>query len=110
MGKADEAAEHAVPVKPVCEIRMPRTPEDVALVPVCARIGIEPGAQMLAINRGIGARGGLAEELPEFGIVGKGTKPGELELEQREVCLVEVDGVDLRRLRGQIRQRVASAG
>ena len=66
--------------------------------------------QPLAIERGVGDRGGLAEELPEFGVAGESTKPRELELEQREVRLVEVDRVDLRRPRREIGQRVAAAG
>src|ERR1700682_3730273 len=110
MGKADEAAEHAVAIEAVGEISVPRTPDAVALVPIGARIGVEHQPQPLAIKLGIGARRGLAEELPEFRIAREGTQPRELELEKRQMSLIEIDGVDLRRLRGEIGQRVASTG
>ncbi len=108
--KTDEAAEHAVAVEAVGEIGMARTPDDVTLVPVSARIGIQHRSQPLAIERGVGARGGLAEELPEFGVAGKCPKRRQLELEQRKVRFIEVDRVHLGRSRGEIRQCVAPAG
>src|ERR1019366_572187 len=110
MGKADEAAEHAMAIEPVCEIGIPRTSNDVALVPVSARLPVKHRPQPLPIESGVGGRGSFAEKLPEFGIAGAGTNTGKLELEQRKVRFIEVDRVDLSRLRGEIRQRVASAG
>ena len=110
MGKADEAAEHAVTVKAVGEIGMPRPPDDVELVPIGARLrGPAPAAADRDRGR-IGDRGGLAEKLPEFGVAGKSTKPRELELQQRQMRLVEIDRVDLGRSRREIGQRIASAG
>ena len=50
MGKADEAAEHAVAIEPVGEIGMARTSDDVALVPIGARVGVEHRPQPLAIE------------------------------------------------------------
>src|ERR1700749_396516 len=70
MSETDEAAEHAVAVESIGEVSMPRAPDQVALVPVCARIGVEQEPKPLAIQGGIGGRGGLAEELPELGVVG----------------------------------------
>ena len=110
MGEADEAAEHAVTVEPVGEIGMARTSKDVEPVPVSARARVQHRSQPIAIEPGVGDRGGLAEELPEFGVAGESTKPRELELEQRKVRLVEVDRVHLGRSRREIGQRVASAG
>ncbi len=110
MRKTDEAAEHTVAVKSVGEIGMPRTADHVALVPIGARIGVQHQPQPLAIELRVGGRSGLAEELPELGVTGKCAKPGKLELEQRKMRLVEVDGIDLGRLRGEIGQRVAAAG
>src|ERR1700674_506017 len=109
MGKANETAEHTVAVKPVGEIGMPRTPEDVALVPVSARIRVEHWPQPLAIELEVRGRGGLAEELPELGVSRGGTDTGKLELEQRKVGFIEVDRVDLGWLCGEVRQRVATA-
>src|ERR1700722_12401861 len=109
MGKADKTAEHTVAVKPVCEIGMPRTPDDVALIPVSARIRIKHWPQPFAIELEVRGRGGLAEELPELGISRRGTDTCKLELEQRKVCFVEVDRVDLGWLCGEVRQRVAPA-
>src|SRR6202043_1841387 len=109
MGKANETAEHAVAVKPVREIGMPRTPDDVALVPVSPRIRIKHRPQPLAIEFEIRRRSRLTEELPELVISREGTDTGKLELEQRKMGLIEVDRVDLGRLCGQVRQRVAPA-
>ena len=50
----------------------------------------------------VGGRGSFSEELPEVGIVGEGPDACELELEQRKMRLVEVDAIDLRRLRGEL--------
>src|ERR1700739_3871300 len=79
MGKANETAEHAVAIKPVCEIDMPRTPDDVALVPVSARIRIKYRSQPLAIEFDIRWRSGLTEELPELAISREGPDTGKLE-------------------------------
>src|SRR5580704_9736837 len=72
MGKANETAEHAVAVKPVREIGMPRTSHDVALVPVSARIRVQHRPQPLAIEFEIRRRSGLTEELPEIAIFREG--------------------------------------
>src|ERR1700753_4117320 len=66
--KADETTHHAVTVKSVCKIGMPRSADDVALVPIGARIGVEQGPQAFAIQLRISRRCRLAEELPEVGI------------------------------------------
>src|SRR6195256_805964 len=102
MGKADKAAEHAVAVEAVGEIGVSRTSDDVALVPVSARIGIEHRPQPPVIKFGVGGRGALAKKLPEVGVSREGAQARELELEQRKVRLIEVDGVTLRRLRREI--------
>src|SRR6267378_539414 len=82
MGKADKAAEHAVAVEAVGEIGVSRTSDDVALVPVSARIGIEHRPQPPVIKLGVGGRGALAKKLPEVSISRESAKTRELELEQ----------------------------
>jgi hypothetical protein len=109
VGEADKTAKHAMAVETIGEIGMPRTPDQITLVPISARIRVEQQPQPFAIESGIGGRSGLAEKLPEIRVAGEGTKPRKLELEQRKVSFIEVDRIDLRRSRGKIRQRIASA-
>src|SRR5580658_7079297 len=108
MGHADEAAEHTVAKEAIGEIGIARTAYRVALVPVGPRLGVEHRSQSIAVECGVRGRGALAEELPEIGVSRQRPKPGELQLEQRKVSFIEVDGVNLSRLRRQIRQRIAS--
>src|SRR5882757_6734530 len=108
MRKTDEAAEHAVAVESVREIAMPGTPDDIPLIPVRAGIRIEYRAQPIAIEFGVGGRRSRAEELPEFGVAREGADTGKFQLEQRKMRFIEIDRVDLSRLSGEIRQRVAS--
>jgi hypothetical protein len=56
MRKADEAAEHAVTIKAIGEIGMSRPSNDVALIPVGARIRIQQRPQPLKIEPGVGDR------------------------------------------------------
>src|ERR1700691_1991751 len=109
MSKADEAAKHAMPVEAVCKMSVARAANDVALVPIGARRRIQPWPQPHAIKLGIGGRVGRAEELPEIRIVGKGTQARQLELEESEMRAIEVDRVNLCRLRHQIGERVTTA-
>ena len=102
MGKADKAAEHAVAIEPVGEMGVPRTPDNVQLVPVRSCFRIERRPQPLAIKFGVRGRRGFAEELPEIRIFGESAKSREFELEQRKVRLVQVDRVNLGRLRREI--------
>ena len=97
MRQADETAEHAMAVEPVGKITIARTSDHVALIPVGPCIGVEPEPQMIAIEFGVGGRGRLAEELPEISIFGKRAKPRELELEQRQMGFIKIDGEHLRR-------------
>src|SRR5262249_8391076 len=91
MRKPDEAAGHAVTIEAVCKMGVPRTPDEVTLVPIATRLMIEQRPQPFAIETGIGGRGPLSEELPELRIVGECPDTSELELEQREVRVVEID-------------------
>src|SRR5581483_4679413 len=109
MGKADETAEHAVTVEAIGEVGVARAADDVAPVPIVARLRVKPRPQSLAIQFRIAGRVGCAEELPEIRIVGKGTQARELQLEERKMRLVEIDRINLRRLSGEIGQRIASA-
>src|ERR1700731_2601800 len=49
MCKADEAAEHAVSIETVGKIRVAGPPDDVSLVPISPRFGIEQRPQPLTI-------------------------------------------------------------
>jgi hypothetical protein len=95
MRETDEAAEQAVAVESVGEIGMPRAPNHIAFVPIGARLVVEQRPQAIAIEPDVGGRGRFAEKLPELGVVGEGADAGELE--QREMRLVEIDCIDLRR-------------
>ncbi len=110
MGQADEAAEHAMAIEPVGEISIARPADGVALVPIGARVGIEPEPQIVAVALGIGRRIGFTEELPEIVVFREGAKAGQFELEQRQMGFVEIDREHLRRLGREIGQRVAAAG
>src|SRR5579871_1141333 len=109
MGKTDETAKHAVTVEAVREISMPWPANDVALVPITARLRIEQRPEPLAIKLGVGRRVGRAEELPEIRIVGKSAQAGQFQLEKRKMRLIEIDRVNLGRARHQIGQRIATA-
>src|SRR5262245_31505582 len=110
MGQPNEAAEHTVTVEPICEVGISGTTDDVTLVPIGTRFSVEQRPQPLAIELCVGRRSRFPKELPELKIAGERPYARKLQLEQREMGLVEVDRVDLRRLRSQIGQRVAAAG
>src|SRR5277367_278390 len=74
MRKTDETAEHAVTVKTIGEIGVARAADDISLVPIGARLRIQPWPQPRAIKVRIGRLVGRAEELPEIRIIGKGTQ------------------------------------
>ena len=54
VGEANEAAEHAVAIEAVGKIKVARPADQIALVPIGARIRIEPEPQPVAIQRRIG--------------------------------------------------------
>src|SRR5579871_4009926 len=98
MSKPDQAAEHPVPIESVGEMGMSRPAENVSLVPIEARFGIEQRPQPFAIESSVRTRCGRTEELPEILIAGEGAYAGKLELEKRQMRLIEIDGIDLRGL------------
>src|SRR5580704_15195787 len=104
MSKADKAAKHAMPVEAVGKMDVARAADDVALVPIGPRLRIQPWPQSHAIKLGIRGRVGRAEKLPEIRIVGKGTQARQLELQESKMRPVEIDRVNLRRLRHQVGQ------
>src|ERR1700691_4487864 len=72
--KTDETAEHAVTIKTIGEIGVARTADDISLVPIGARLRIQPWPQSRAIKVRIGRLVGRAEELPEIRIIVKSTQ------------------------------------
>src|ERR1700758_2153838 len=89
MGEADKASQNAVAIESVGEIGMPWAPNDIALVPIGARVPIKQRSHAVAIEPRIAGRRRLSE-LPEVGISREGADTCKLQLEQRQMRFVEV--------------------
>ena len=109
MRGADEVAEQAVMVEVAREQGDAPAAEDVAAFPIGARLGVDLIAQEAAVGGEICFFVGRAEEAVE-GVVGRQqARRGELQLRQRHVRAVQVDGDDLLRVGGQVGEHVAAA-
>src|SRR3954469_22007155 len=104
MREADEMAERTMTKEAVAEVAGARLAAIVALVPERAGIGIQGRPQGFAIANHVGSRGAIAEERPEILVVAHRSEAGQLQLQKRQMRLVEVDGIDLCGLRGEIGQ------
>src|SRR3954465_7134664 len=104
MAETDEAAERAVTIEAISKMAVARStrPEQSPLVPVAARILIEQRPQSVEVEACIGFGVAFAEERPEIAVVRKRAQPRELQLEQREMRLVEIDRIDVRGPRREI--------
>ena len=74
---------------------MRRRPDQRPLVPIALRIGSRCGLQKAAIERRIGMAVGIGEEAAELLIGGQMPRRRELELVERDMRRIEVDGVML---------------
>ena len=97
-------------IESVAEMAVARPPRQVAAVPERARLRVEQRPQRGAIDLGVRLGAAFAEKAPERGIVAEPAQSGDLQVQEGEMGVVEIDGVDLPRLRDEVGQRVAAAG
>src|SRR5262249_25684507 len=106
---ADEAAEETAPIEAAGKERDTPAAEEVAVIPVATRRGVETAAKVALVGRDIGLVLGLAEEAEEGLVVGQVARRGELETGEGDVAAIEIDRDDLTGIGGEVRQDVAAA-
>ena len=109
MTGADEATEQAVAVEVAGERLDPPPPGQAPPFPIGATDRVEPRRDGAVIERDIGLGLCLAEEAPEGRLVLDLGQRRELEVAERDMGTVEVDGADPGRVGGEIGQDVAGA-
>ena len=94
VARAEEMAEQAVAIEVAGEDADAPPAERPALVPIGARRRVELCAQPLIVDADVGAGVGATEEAEEGVVVGQVLQRADLELAERDMRAVEVDGGD----------------
>ena len=104
----DEASEQAIAVEISSEARDAAAAGDIAAFPVGAGAGIEMWRDEVVIKLDVATVVCGAEEAIERRVVRQVPGGGELQFQQCNVRLVEIDGVDLRRIGGEVAHHIAT--
>ncbi len=109
MENADEAPEQAVAIQVLAEHVDAPAAQGTILLPISPRLGVELGPQIFVVGRAVGLVVRMAEEAEERVVAGQVLERGELQLGQRDVIGIEVDGDDPCRIGRHVVQDVAAA-
>jgi hypothetical protein len=105
---ADEIAQQPALVDALGEPADAAPPDQVAPFPIAAGRFVQHRGQVRAVGGDVGRAVGLCEKAVERGMIRQGLRGGQLELVERDMRGVEIDGGDALGIGDQIGQHVAA--